>query len=87
MPRLFKPFTSNGSMPPSKEKFKKIEKQDDLFAFKAHQVRLLGTYLDKITFGICHCVRKKTDKYSKTELEKAQKNKADMKKEWEREHH
>jgi len=86
LPSLFMPFLKNGEMPKSKEKFKKIEKQDGLFAFKSFQIRLLGTYLDRLTFGICHCVRKKRDKYSDADLKKAQAKKEAMKKEWEREH-
>lgn len=84
LPNLFATFAETGRMPRSKEKFKSVENQPDLFAFKSHQVRLLGTFLDKVTFGICHCVRKKNDKYKKGDLDKAQQRKNEMKKEYER---
>ena len=86
LPRLYKPFADNGEMPKSKEKFKSVEDEKDLFAFKSHQVRLLGAFLDKVTFGICHCVRKKKQKYRPADLATAQKKKNTMKKEWESEH-
>lgn len=86
LPRLYKSFADNGDMPRSKEKFKSVENQKDLFAFKSHQVRLLGTFLDKVTFGICHCARKKKNKYRPADLATAQTKKEAMKKEWESEH-
>lgn len=82
--RLVKTFIETAAPPKSTEKFKKVEKQDNLFAFKAHQVRLLGTFLDKNNFGICHCTRKKKMKYREEDLALAQANKQRMLKEWQK---
>lgn len=83
LPNLFATFAETGKMPKSKQKFKSVENQVDLFAFKSHQVRLLGTFLDRVTFGICHCARKQQDKYIKADLKAAQQKKVAMKKEYE----
>lgn len=80
--RLFAVFIETGNYPPSKEKFKKVEKEEGLFAFKAHQMRMLGTILDSDTFGVCYCTQKQKDKYRRGVLSTAQAKKAEMLKEW-----
>lgn len=80
--RLFAVFIETGNYPPSKEKFKKVESQEGLFAFKAHQMRMLGTILNLNTFGVCYCTQKQRDRYRSGVLDIAQAKKAEMLKEW-----
>lgn len=80
--RLFAPFIQTGEPSKNSDKFKKIEKQGKLYAFKAHQIRLIGTFLDRKTFVICHCTRKKQMKYRGEDLSLAQANMKSMLKEW-----
>jgi len=83
--RIAAVFIETGSFPRNKEKFKSVEGELDLFAIKSHQIRLLGTFLDKKNFGISLCVRKKSPRYKPQDLVRAQQNKAAMIEEWKNE--
>jgi hypothetical protein len=83
--RIARIYIETGNFPQNSEKFKKVEGQKDLFSIKAHQIRLLGSFLDQFTFGVAWCIRKKRNKHRKQDLEKALANIALMKREWENE--
>ncbi len=61
--RICKVFIETAQFPRNKEKFKRIEGHPDLFAIKSHQLRLPGVFIDRSTFVVLLCLRKKTDKY------------------------
>lgn len=61
--------TAENGIPRSSEHFKKLD--DDLFEFKAHQVRIFCTFRGKSILLLTHGIKKKKDKHDKKDMERA----------------
>ena len=65
---LFRRTADHG--PPSNEtKFKKLD--DDLFEFKAHQIRIFCAFRGKSVLVLTHGIKKKKDKHDKQDMQRA----------------
>lgn len=53
------------------EKFKKIAGSDGLFEFKSHQIRIPCIFGRERTIVLLFCLRKKSDRYKRKEIERA----------------
>jgi hypothetical protein len=68
-------FIKQGSFPKSKQKFKKLEGEDELHEIKSFQHRLLGGYdKGRSVFVIVLCVKKKKDKLEPSQVKSARNN-------------
>jgi len=61
--------TAENGLPRSNEHFKKLD--DDLFEFKAHQVRIFCAFRGKSILVLTHGIKKKKDKHDKQDMERA----------------
>lgn len=56
----------------NKEKFKKLEGSDKIFAFKSFQIRIPCFFTADKRVMLCFGLKKKKDKYSNPEIERAE---------------
>jgi phage-related protein len=61
--------TAEHGLPRSSEHFKKLD--DDLFEFKAHQVRIFCAFRGHSTLVLTHSIKKKKDKHDKKDMDRA----------------
>jgi phage-related protein len=61
--------TAENGIPRSSEHFKKLD--DDLFEFKAHQVRIFCAFRGKSILVLTHGIKKKKDKHDKKDMDRA----------------
>jgi len=73
-------YVKNGEFPNNREKFKKLQDEDELHEIKGHQVRLIG-YFEKKDFIIIYCDIKKQHAFEDRVIRAARVNMNKCKKE------